>query len=386
MVGASPAAQAATSSDDSSSLPTREAMWEKIQEQQKQIEALADVLEPGLGHKTGGSSSPTHLGGYGELHYNDTDSGREIDFHRFVIFISHRFNDQISFHSELEVEHSIAGESQVGEVELEQAYLQWDYSNTQRFKSGLFLVPVGFINETHEPDVFYGVERNNVEKNIIPATWWEGGLALQGEIAEGWSYDLAVHSGLNLDTTNASASKRSSIRSARQKVGEANADSLAYTARLKFSGIPGLQWALSVQYQEDLTQDDADNIGIDRIGATLIETGLSLERAAFSLKALYARWDIDDPIELLNPGAGSQLGWYVEPSYRFSDKWGLFARYSSYNLTEDSSLFSNDQAQFDLGINFWLHPNVVFKIDYQKQTKDAGLEDDGFNLGVGYSF
>ena len=44
-------------------------------------------------------------------------------------------------------------------------------------KAGLFLIPVGILNQTHEPDTFYGVERNNVEKNIIPTTCGEGGLA-----------------------------------------------------------------------------------------------------------------------------------------------------------------------------------------------------------------
>ena len=42
------------------------------------------------------------------------------------------------FFSELEVEHSIAGEGKVGEVELEQAYIEWDFAQSQR-KSRLFL-------------------------------------------------------------------------------------------------------------------------------------------------------------------------------------------------------------------------------------------------------
>ena len=61
---------------------------------------------------------------------------------------------------------------------------------------GLFLTPVGILNETHEPPTFYGVERNNVEKNIIPTTWWEGGAMVQHEIMDGLSTDLSVTSGL----------------------------------------------------------------------------------------------------------------------------------------------------------------------------------------------
>lgn len=383
---AAPVLAANKSAQSAQKVPEGEELWQVIQNQQKQIEALADALEKAdRADDTAGFKS-THLGGYGELHYQDLDTGKEMDFHRFVIFLSHEFSDRISLHSELELEHSIAGDGQAGEIELEQAYVQWDYADSQRLKSGLFLLPLGHLNETHEPDVFYAVERNAVEKNIVPTTWWEGGVALQGELSPGWSYDFALHSGLNLDTGNLNPQKRSSLRGARQKVGKANGDSLATTARVRFSGIAGLQWALAFQYQEDITQDDDDNIGIGRIDATLLETDLSYQSGRFTFKALYAIWDIDKEIASLNPGADSQLGWYLEPSYRINDRWGIFARYSNYDLTQGSNLYSNNQKQMDFGVNYWLHENVVFKFDYQKQSKDSGIEDDGFHLGIGFSF
>ena len=331
-------------------------------------------------------SSGTTIGGYGELHYNDLDNGEEIDFHRFVMLFSHQFSDTLAFHSELEVEHSLAGEGKPGEVEVEQAYIQWGYAQDHHAKLGLFLLPIGLLNETHEPDTFFGVERNNVEKNIIPSTWWEAGLGLSGEIAPGWGYDVAMHSGLKLDTTNTSASSRSSIRSSRQKVAEANADSLAYTARLRYSGYPGFQWNTSIQYQSDLAQGDADAIGIGEISGLLFETNISYQRGGFEMRALYASWDIDNEIELLNSGSDEQRGWYLEPSYTFENGLGLFVRYGGYDLTAGNSAASDERNQFDFGINYWLHENVVIKADYQRQDNDNGTDIDGFNLGVGYSF
>ena len=138
-------------------------------------------------------SNKTTIGGYGELHYNnlrnqkspvDGKSGNkdQIDFHRFVLFINHEFNDKMRFVSELELEHSLAGDGAPGEVELEQAYIQYDVTEKTAVVGGLFLTPVGILNETHEPPTFYGVERNDVEKNIIPTTWWEGGAMVQHEI------------------------------------------------------------------------------------------------------------------------------------------------------------------------------------------------------------
>lgn len=401
--------------------PGIEEIWELLQQQQRQIERLEEELqgsnreleqaqqelsEQSEAQETriarteteventlsaiesrsfGSETSKTSIGGYGELHYNNLDNKEEIDLHRFVLFFSHQFSDELSFYSELEVEHSIAGDGKVGEVEMEQAFVQWDYAESHSAKGGVFLIPVGIMNQTHEPDTFYGVERNAVEKNIVPSTWWEGGVAFNGELAPGWSYDLAMHSGLNLDTDNGSASKRSSIRSARGKVGKAAANSFAYTGRVRFNGIPGIQWSTTFQYQSDLAQDDADNIGIGKISATLFESDISLNKGNFGLRALYSRWDIDDEIEILNAGSDEQVGWYLEPSYRF-EKFGLFARFSRYDLTAGASSTSNEKEQMDFGINYWLHDNVVIKADYQIQNNDNGSDIDGFNLGFGYSF
>jgi len=346
------------------------------------LEITADAIEAGSMI----NRSRTQVGGYGEMHYNNLDTGNQLDFHRFVMFFSHQFRDDLSFYSELEVEHIIAGDGQPGEVEVEQAFIQWEYAPQQRLNMGVFLIPVGILNETHEPDTFFGVERNPIEKNVIPSTWWEGGLALNGEISPGWHYDFGLHGGLLLDTANESASKRSNIRSARQKVAKSNVDSLAYTGRISYSGIPGFRWSATLQYQSDLTQGDADGIGIDTIDATLFETNVILQRGKFGLRALYARWDIDDEIERLNPGSDEQFGWYIEPSITFGSGLGLFARYGLYDLTAGKSATSNERKQLELGFNYWLHDNVVFKANYQRQDNDKGEDVDGFNLGFGYSF
>jgi hypothetical protein len=76
---------------------------------------------------------------------------------------------------------------------------------------------------------------------------------------------------------------------------------------------------------------------------------------------------------------------YIEPSFKLNDKLGLFARYSSWDNTAGSSTDS-EITQIDLGVNYWLHPNVVFKFDYQNQDAPGESGYDGINMGVGYSF
>ncbi|MBT5032714.1 MAG: porin, partial [Proteobacteria bacterium] len=207
------------------------------------------------GGRLGGNSSwasNTRLGGYGELHYNNLDGASggasEIDFHRFVLFVEHEFSNRLRFFSELELEHSLAGDGKPGEIELEQAYIEYDLTENITSVAGLFLIPVGIINETHEPPTFYGVERNEVEKNIIPSTWWEAGAGIHGHNSRGFSWDLAAHSGLSTPIEGGNAFK---IRNGRQKVAEATAEDLAVTGRIRYTGIPGLELAASAQYQSD---------------------------------------------------------------------------------------------------------------------------------------
>ncbi len=379
--------------------PSMEEMWKIIQQQQKTIETLqeklmaqdktveentqqveaqqeaiavvADAIEE--------QSEPVDrvkIGGYGELHYNNLDSGDEIDFHRFVMFFGYDFNERTRFFSEFELEHALAGDGKPGEVELEQAYIEYLFNESTKGTAGVSLVPVGILNETHEPNTFFGVERNNVEKNIIPSTWWEAGLGFNKEFNDKLGLDLMVHSGLN---TPISGSKAFLIRNGRQKVAEAVASDFAYTARLRYNPIPGLKLAATYQHQSDLTQGALD------VAANLFEVNAQYYRNGFGLKALYAMWDLDDNVDLVNSARSEQMGYFVEPSYRFGDnrQFGVFARYAVWNNNAGDN-GALDVEQMDIGMNYWLTDRTVFKFDYQDQSE--GGSDDGFNLGVGYSF
>ena len=356
-----------------------------IVQRQTEMEENQDVIvqevEKSANSKLTQWAEKTQIGGYGELHWNNTNLTDEIDLHRFVMFLGHEFTDDIRFFSEIEIEHSLAGEGKNGEVEVEQAFIEFDLHDRLRAKAGLFLVPVGILNETHEPNTFYGVERNNVEKNIIPSTWWEGGVALSGEFGEGWGFDLAAHSGLDAMSSGAYTFKP---RDGRQKVSEAIAKDPAYTARLVYRGIPGLELAVAAQLQEDLTQSDSLGLGgIDTAEAVLWEKHLIYNRGPFGLRALYAEWDVDGK-EANAMGRDEQYGWYVEPSWRFLDNWGVFARYSEWDNNAGNSA-DTEIEQIDFGFNYWPTENVVLKLDLMNQDK-AGKDEHGFNMGVGWSF
>ncbi len=315
----------------------------------------------------------TQIGGYGEIHYNNKENGNtdQIDAHRFVMYLAHDFNDRVRFFSEVELEHSLAGDDKPGAVELEQAYIEWDYADHHSARFGLFLVPVGILNETHEPDTFYGVERNNVESRIIPSTWGESGVMLGGEIAPGLSYDFGVHSGLETDAFD--------VRGGRQKSAEAVAEEFAYTGRLKYTGIAGLELAATINYQEDLLQGLV--AGADEASGLLYETHAAYQAGPFGLRALYAQWDIDGD-QAQAAGRDEQKGWYVEPSWRLTPKLGIFTRFSEWDTQAGDSV-DTEVEQFDVGFNYWLVENVVLKADWSDQQNGDG---DSFNLGLGWSF
>ncbi len=379
---------------------------ERVAANTQRVIATGDYAESLANTRPAGSdwTEKTQIGGYGELHYNNYTLGsgedkKKVDFHRFVTYFNHQFNDRLRFFSELELEHSIAGEGKAGEIELEQAYIQYDLNDQHILNGGLFLIPVGITNETHEPNTFYGVERNSVEKIIIPTTWWEAGASVGGRYASGLSWDLALTSGLEmsadqyvlddngdqiLDKDDKPIINKDGfvVRGGRQKVSKATANDLAYTGRLKYTGIPGLELAASYQYQADASQESGD--GLDE--GQLFSTHAIFQKGWFGLRALYAGWKFDG-YAVEAAGADRQKGWYIEPAVKFKPgnyNIGFYARYEDVDAYHVQDQFD----EWQVGINYWPVNNVVLKFDYRDRSNDSDkdYDFDGFDLGLGYTF
>lgn len=336
-------------------------------------------------NSSGGAGSwadRTSLGAYGELHLNQGDK-EQIDFHRFVIFLNHRFNDRVKFFSELEVEHSLSGDGKPGEVEVEQAYVEFALDQGWMVRAGQYLLPLGILNEVHEPDTFYGVERNGIEANIIPTTWWEGGAMISRNCDNGLGFDFGVHSGLSVSTdlTDGDAFR---IRSGRQKVAEASASDYAASARVRYNGIEGLSLTAFANYQNDIAPSSVEDNSALLVGGSAI-----YQRGGFGLRALIANWNIEgDSFE--DNDADNQWGYYIEPSYRWSfgdQKVGIFGRYGFYDYARGAgNTRGGETDEYTVGVNYWPIDNVVFKADYTQIEREGAENNETFNFGVGYSF
>ncbi len=353
----------------------------QLQSQQAQIDALVAAMEK----PSANAVSKTTIGGYGEAHYyNYENAKQQYDAYRFVLYVGHQFSDNVRLHSELEVEHALirdnpgATASNLGEIELEQMFIEWNYHGKQNLSIGQLLVPIGFLNETHEPDTFYGTKRNPVETAIIPTTWWEGGIKANGLVAgvEGLSYNVLVSTGLKADKGN--------LRSGRQKGAKAVAEDLAYTFGLNYRGVAGLETGIAYQLQKDISQGTGQSSE-----ATLIEAHVGYTWQGFSTRALYAQWDIDD-LAATDAHKAKQEGFYLEAAYKPIDKLGVFARFSAWDNEAADTVVNNADSkkeQWNYGVNYYVAPRVVLKLDIQdQQLPTAGLDEDGFSLGVGYSF
>jgi hypothetical protein len=372
-----------------------DAVEKKSDETAEIADAAVTAAEEG---GTMGWYTDTSIGGYGELHYENNSGTGTIDFHRYVLFINHEFNDILSFNSEFELEHAIAGEGKGGEVELEQAYLEHNWKqlgldNTSA-KYGVFLIPCGITNEMHEPNTFYGVERNEVEKEICANTRWEGGVQLKHIMP---AQDLTIIAGVHSPLTHSGGD----IRSGRNKVGSAHMNVPAYSGAIRYTGaFPGLELGYSWDFEPDMSDTQS---GAGQVTAIMHAVHANyMPRLGFGMRAFYGVWDLDCPEKTVNAantclqkGFDKQWGYYVEGSYRwevdaeYGQTMGIFLRAGDRDDkagTKTGTNTSNKTSQTDFGVNYWLTDNAVLKADWERKKVYGKTAVQGFNLGMGYQF
>ena len=180
------------------------------------------------------SKSSTTIGGYGNAFYqrNSRTQTATVNLERFVLFTGHKFNNKISFFSELEVEDAkVSGGESGGEVAVEQAYLKFNLNANQYIVAGLFLPRIGILNENHLPNTFNGNERNYIETFIIPSTWRELGVGLYGSLNNlPINYSVGLVNGLSSEAFE----HGTGIREGRFEGRNASGNNLAITAALQF--------------------------------------------------------------------------------------------------------------------------------------------------------
>lgn len=346
------------------------------------------------------------VGGYGEAlleFFDDSrDDGSEsgavdrFDFLRAVFYFGYKFSDRWIFNSEIEFEH--ASTSSGGSASVEFAYLDYRYRDALNLRTGIVLVPMGWLNELHEPTVYLGAVRPRTENRIIPTTWRENGIGAYGTFG-GFDYRTYVVNGLD-----ASGFSAKGLRGGRQKGAKAKAEDFAWVGRLDFTGVPGLTAGIA-GYLGDSGQDlqtvDGDPIPV---GTSIIDLHVEYRYRGLELRGLWARAQLDDVAQLNeafgyegNQSVGETLeGAYLQAGYdvlagRGRSALTPYVRWEKINTQKEvpdgwSANPANDEQLFTLGLAFQPIEQVIFKAEYQNIDNEAGTGVDQFNLSMGYIF
>lgn len=341
------------------------------------------------------------ISGYMESHVNKAEGEPVIgDFHRFVLLFGHSFSDRIQFWSELELEHALVeGGRPSGELELEQAYLDFLVKPWLNFRSGIMLAPVGLVNERHEPPTFNGVERPFVDTVILPSTWFEPGAGIFGDLGGGFVYKAYAMAPLNASLFNA----EEGIREGRQKAFESIVQNPAITGRLEYHGLPGLSLGGSFWTGKSGFATPGIN---PRVNVFEFDGRFSVSR--FDFRGEWANLTLDQTERLnsllqrttgVNPNIAERMrGFYLEGAYHLlplRQRYDLvaFSRYENFDTQNRMAHGFLPLKEFDrdalvTGLTFFPEPDVALKFDYTVLRNQSRLikARNGVNLGIGWWF
>lgn len=362
---------------------------------QQQINSAQRIL-------SGNYGKAVTVGAYGETTYNqpEGDNG-ELDVQRLVLLFGYRFNDKAQFVTEIEMEH-------VDEIYVEQAFVNYSVGDNVSLRGGLMLVPMGIVNEYHEPTTFNGVERPAMDNAIVPTTWREIGVGVTGRLSEASiGYQAYVFNGFKSTVAadgevNGFLRGSDGLRGGRQKAIKSTIDSPTLSTKIEYYGLPGLRLGLSgyfgkTQAADDIEDIDGANIGISMVG---LDARYAYKRFAARGQFVYASLsDTEAYNTLTERDLGSALmGYYGEISYNLlpqSNEQRLFAftRYENYDThaNTDGALVRNDafnRTDITSGLSYHIAPGVVLKGDYQikSNAQENSEVNNQLNFGIGVWF
>ncbi len=359
------------------------------------------------------------IGGYGEGFYrtyvgDESGTSDRADMLRAVLYAGYRFNEHIVFNSEIEFEHAsteaTVTNDEGGSVSVEFAALDFFWRPALNFRTGLVLVPMGFLNLVHEPPFFYGVNRPDVERALIPSTWRENGAGIFGKLGETVDYTVYAVNGMNAQGFDAGG-----IRGGRQNGSEALAEDLAFVGRVDWTPMPELLVGASV-YAGNSGQDQRISLvagGSTELPSTptvLWDVHAQYQARGLHLRGLFTMTHIGDAGSLTrklqaadsdftDAVARGLLGGYGEVAYDVLP-WlfpgtertlAPFYRFEWYDTQWNMpSGFSADRSKeimvHTVGLQFEPIPNVVLKADYRNRSAQRGQIADEVNLGFGFAF
>lgn len=382
------AANAVAAPQDPQNLEQRiQRLEEQNLELQRMVAGISDPMAEGAA-----IDNPVSIGGYGEVIFTERQGRSDIaDSYRVVLYFGYQFDEKWSLETELEVEHA-------DEIFVELAQLNYQATDNFAARAGMLLVPMGIINERHEPTTFMPNQRPQTEKRIIPTTWREVGAGVQANLGP-VECKLYTITALNADGFNSAG-----LRYGRQKGSKAESDDMAGVFSANWTVNDSLWVGASAYYgpsgQDNLAENaDGEEVPIPSMATSIVEAHAEWNHGPWSARALYATSWIDDA-GTFNANTSRNLakqleGYYIEAGYDIFNLFDViecgnlspFFRWEHINTqfkmpagsVADSA---EDNEIFTFGLNYKPISQVVFKIDYAAWNN----EYDRFTIGMGYVF
>ena len=357
------------------------------------------------------SNEKLTIGGYGQIDYNQSfdnsiRSNGKLDVHRLVMLFAYQFNDRVDFVTELEFEH-------VKEVYVEQAFIRYKLNDFMALRAGLILIPMGIINEYHEPTTFNGVERPSVANKIVPTTWREVGAGFSGKFPDiGLKYQAYLVNGLISYNGDAKISG-DGIRGGRQKGAESIISSPNLSMKLDYFGLSHLKIGLAGYFGK--TQSTMFD-GLDKnnnqlmmqadssvVGMSMLGLDLQYNYDGFSFRGAFISGALNNTIEynaFTGSNAGSAFyGYYLEAAYDIfanavnnQNSFTIFLRWENFNTqarVEGPMIVDDKYAVKEIitGLGYQIADGVVLKSDIRfYKNKSQNKYSKQFNAGVAVWF
>lgn len=346
------------------------------------------------------------IGGYGEANLrtvvgnkgNDNDI---FDFLRLVLYVGYKFNDWIVFNSETEFEHASTGEK--GEVSVEFANLDFLLHEMANARFGLVLVPMGFINEVHEPPFFFGNVRPPVETVLLPSTWRANGFGFFGELLPGLTYRT-----YGITSLDAAGFRSSGIRGGRQSGSLERAEDFSWVGRLDYAFLPssfvGVSAYIGDQGQGRLYGPTTQQQEVGVL-TQIYEGHVQLRAHGLQFRALGTVTLLDNATRLsldptINQPIGNRmLGYYAEIGYdilplllpgttHYLAPWFRYSHTDTQQGVPSGVVADNrhNRDYFEAGLQYKPIPQVVVKLDYRNLDAETGTLPDEVRIGAGFVF
>ncbi len=389
------------------------------------------------------------IGAYGEVAFgfqqNPAAGGQwqnGFDAHRLVLLPTYAITPNIIFNAEIEFEHAGSGfdpdDKLHGTAEIEQVWVDFKVRDEFNWRApGIDLIPIGYINEHHEPTQFYSVLRPELYNGLIPSTWKAGATSVYGRLAEGLNYTIQASTSLEDfggDFATRTAANTVPAGGYPPGIDGLNALGFALPVRGDFAQLssdiavagqlnygppmlPGFNGSISAYFTPNTTPRGAyaDN------GTLLGRSSLTMFDAEFRYRVPDTGWEArgeyvfvtfgnpanlranndSDPTNNVGKtmyGYSGELAYHLPLGNILSSDWEAvpFYRYTFQN-TQTGGFVGTDlnlptgagQTQFhNAGIAVFPSPQIALKATYQKVINNApgGANSDSFLGGVGFFF